>query len=50
MEFYACNEHVEEAIDHIVDECETAPQLEKVEERLAQCSFCQDQVVYKISG
>ncbi len=50
MEIYACNDHVEEAMDEIVDELEVAPQLEKIAENDVTCFLCSEKAVYKISG
>lgn len=50
MERYACMNHVDEAMDDIVDELEVAPQLEKVTESSETCFLCDEKAVYKISG
>lgn len=50
MKYFACHEHVEEALDHIIDEKETAPNIVQVEEKNVPCSFCRNKAVYKISG
>lgn len=50
MEILSCIEHVGEALDHIVDELEVAPQLEKITEQVATCFLCEEKAVYKISG
>ncbi|WP_332632452.1 CxxH/CxxC protein [Halalkalibacter flavus] len=50
--YYACNEHIEVAIDMVVDEEELAPVVEKVEtskEPLStSCSFCDSAAIYSV--
>lgn len=51
--YYCCEEHVELAIDSIVDEEEVAPVLEKLESNLnlsTSCFYCSEQAKYKVSG
>lgn len=51
--YYSCDEHIELALDIVVDEEETAPQLEKLdgEKQLSTtCTFCTKPAIYKISG
>jgi CxxH/CxxC protein (TIGR04129 family) len=51
MEF-ACEEHIELAMDIVVDEYEAAPIIEKVreEEQLSTtCSYCEKPAVYTIA-
>lgn len=43
-----CLEHTELALDIIVDECETAPQMEKIETN-ESCEFCQNKAEYIVS-
>lgn len=52
MKYYSCLEHVEEAMDHIIDESELAPILEEVEQSdlSTTCSFCSEKALYLISG
>lgn len=52
MEYHACLEHVEEAMDHIIDESELAPVLEEVnkEDLSTSCSFCSEKALYIIRG
>ncbi|WP_449621014.1 CxxH/CxxC protein [Robertmurraya sp. Marseille-Q9965] len=49
---YACEEHVELAIDTIVDEFETFPMLSKVEgeELSTPCEYCQNTAVYVVAN
>ncbi|WP_246589376.1 CxxH/CxxC protein [Desertibacillus haloalkaliphilus] len=47
-----CVEHVEIAIDEVVDEYHTAPVVEKLTEESVlstSCSFCSKQALYRIS-
>ncbi len=50
--YFACNEHIELAIDMTVDEQEQAPIIEKVEqtnESLSTgCSFCEKAALYTV--
>ncbi|OIJ17032.1 CxxH/CxxC protein [Anaerobacillus alkalidiazotrophicus] len=51
--YYCCENHVELAMDIVVDEQEVAPVLEKIEaknELSTTCHFCTDKAIYKISG
>ena len=50
---YSCDEHVDIAIDTIVDECETFPVLTKIsdEEKLSTpCEYCRNQAVYLVAN
>ncbi|MEQ2527883.1 CxxH/CxxC protein [Robertmurraya yapensis] len=49
---YACEEHVDLAIDTIVDEFETFPMLSKVEgeELSTTCEYCQNTAVYVVAN
>ncbi|MFO1442258.1 CxxH/CxxC protein [Bacillus sp. Bva_UNVM-123] len=50
---YSCEEHIDIAIDTIVDEYETFPQLTKVteEEKLSTtCEYCQNQAIYIVAN
>lgn len=50
---YSCEEHVDIAIDTVVDECETFPQLTKVsdEEKLSTtCEYCQNEAIYLVAN
>lgn len=49
---YCCEEHVDLAIDTIVDEFETFPVLNKVEsEKLSTaCEYCQSSAVYVVAN
>lgn len=48
--YTVCKEHVDEALDMIVDEEERIPQLEllKEEELSTTCTFCKEAAVYKV--
>ena len=51
--YFCCDEHIELAIDSIVDEEEVAPVLEKLncnEQFSTGCSFCEEEAKYKVSG
>ncbi|MGG3448858.1 MULTISPECIES: CxxH/CxxC protein [Bacillaceae] len=46
---YCCLEHAELALDIAVDEYETAPKIEKVEETIS-CEFCKNQAMYVVGN
>ncbi len=51
--YFCCEEHVELALDIVVDETELAPVMEKLEQEIqlsTSCNFCEDKAIYKISG
>ena len=45
---FACEEHVEIAIDEVLNESENAPKVEKVQGE--KCSFCDREATYKVFG
>ncbi|MEH7345872.1 CxxH/CxxC protein [Bacillus sp. JJ1532] len=50
---YSCDEHVDIAIDTIVDEYETFPMLTKIsdEEKLSTpCEYCRNQAIYLVAN
>ncbi|MCJ7842868.1 CxxH/CxxC protein [Lederbergia sp. NSJ-179] len=50
---YCCEEHVDLALDIVVDECEIAPTLEKIkkEENLSTpCEYCQNRSIYLVGN
>lgn len=49
---YCCEEHVDLAIDTIVDEFETFPLLSKVEaeELSTACEYCQNTAIYVVAN
>ena len=50
---YCCKEHVELALDIIVDEHETAPTLEQIEEELnlsTGCEYCESTASYIVGN
>lgn len=50
---YCCKEHVELALDIVVDEHETAPVLEKLETESklpTPCEFCQNAAEYIVGN
>lgn len=50
---YSCDEHVDIAIDTIVDEHETFPVLTKIEEEeklSTACEFCRNKAVYLVAN
>ncbi|WP_132747407.1 CxxH/CxxC protein [Scopulibacillus darangshiensis] len=53
MKHYCCLEHVELALDIIVDECETAPMMKALlnEEQLSTtCEFCDKPAIYLVTN
>lgn len=51
--YYCCEDHVDLALDIIVDEKELAPIMEKLDQEKqlsTTCNFCTEQAIYKISG
>lgn len=44
---YCCLEHIELALDMAVDEFETAPAMEKIEDEIP-CEFCKDTAIYMV--
>ncbi|UOE94111.1 CxxH/CxxC protein [Alkalihalobacillus sp. LMS39] len=49
MKFTTCLEHVEIAMEQIIDECEVAPTIEKIEELSTNCAFCNEDAMYIVS-
>ncbi len=49
---YCCEEHVDLAIDTIVDEFETFPLLSKVEaeDLSTTCEYCQNRAIYVVAN
>lgn len=50
---YSCEEHIDIAIDTVVDEYETFPQLSKVsegEELSTTCEYCRNQAIYVVAN
>lgn len=50
--YYACQEHIELALDVVVDEKELAPVINKIEDQTnlsTTCSFCEKEAIYTIS-
>lgn len=49
---YSCEEHVEIALDEVVDEYETYPVLSKVDvdNLSATCEYCQNAAVYVVAN
>lgn len=50
---YCCEEHVDLAIDTVVDEYETFPQLTKLEgdKKLSTtCEYCQNTAIYVVAN
>ncbi len=51
--YYACQEHIELALDVVVDEQELAPIIDKLtDEQIlsTKCSFCENEAIYSIKG
>jgi CxxH/CxxC protein (TIGR04129 family) len=53
MMYYACDEHINLAIDMTVDEQESAPIVDKVEQGgkmlSTTCSFCENEAIYRVN-
>ncbi|WP_227936924.1 CxxH/CxxC protein [Alkalihalobacillus deserti] len=51
--YFACNEHIELAIDMTVDEQESAPIVDKAgtnnDTLSTVCSFCENDAIYRVS-
>lgn len=49
---YCCEEHVELALDVVVDDFETAPKLEKLANNQLStgCEYCQKSAVYVVGN
>ncbi|RSK29165.1 CxxH/CxxC protein [Bacillus sp. HMF5848] len=50
---YCCNDHVEVAMDTIVDTYEVAPEINKVEQEnalLITCEFCKNSAIYVVAN
>ncbi|MCM2676420.1 CxxH/CxxC protein [Alkalicoccobacillus plakortidis] len=50
--YYACDEHIELALDVVVDENEVFPVMEKLTQEQAlstTCSFCEKQAIYSVT-
>lgn len=43
---YACEEHIDEAMDDIINENETFPVINEVSNK--QCSYCEKQCKYEV--
>ncbi|MEQ6376366.1 CxxH/CxxC protein [Bacillaceae bacterium S4-13-58] len=53
MNLYVCNDHVELALDKIVDEYETFPTLEKVDNSSSlstTCEYCGNKPTYIVAN
>lgn len=51
MNLPCCLEHVELALDIIVDECEVAPVINNVDNSERKtCEFCQNEATYVVSN
>lgn len=53
MKIYCCEEHVELAIDMIVDELETFPQLTQMEDEQnlsTACEYCRNTAIYVVAN
>ncbi|WP_209125183.1 CxxH/CxxC protein [Alkalihalobacillus sp. BA299] len=52
MKYLSCKDHVELAMEHIIDECEAAPNMEILSEQQklsTTCSFCEQEPIYRIT-
>ena len=43
---YACEEHIDEAMDEVINEKETFPVINEVEEK--KCSYCNTRAKYEV--
>ena len=43
---YACEEHIDEAMDEVINEKETFPVINEVEEM--KCSYCNNKAKYEV--
>ncbi|WP_028400741.1 CxxH/CxxC protein [Ectobacillus panaciterrae] len=50
MNILCCLEHVELALDIIVDEFETPPVIHNVDNSLETCEYCQNKAIYVVSN
>lgn len=53
MEIFVCEEHIEKALDRIVDEYETFPVMDKVDNSIGlstSCEYCQKGIVYMVGN
>ncbi len=51
MKIYCCEEHVELALDIIVDECEAAPILQKLDGfPQMKCGYCEKEAIYLVDS
>ncbi|WP_367613642.1 CxxH/CxxC protein [Halalkalibacter nanhaiisediminis] len=53
MMYYACEEHIELALDIVVDEQELAPTIDKITDKemlSTKCSFCENGALYSIKA
>ena len=53
MMYYACEEHIELALDIVVDEQELAPTIDKITDKemlSTKCSFCENGAFYSIKA
>lgn len=50
MKLPCCLEHVELALDIIVDECEVPPFIHNVDNSENTCEFCQNKATYVVSN
>lgn len=53
MILYCCQEHVDMALDEVVYECETYPQLTSItdqEQMTPICGYCRNQSIYMVSN
>jgi CxxH/CxxC protein (TIGR04129 family) len=50
MNISCCQEHVELALDIIVDEFGTAPVIHNVDNSEKTCEYCQNKAIYVVSN
>ncbi len=49
MKLYVCNQHVDKAMDVVVDEHETFPTFEEADIS-TDCEYCEDKAVYMVAN
>ncbi|MBM7704193.1 CxxH/CxxC protein [Metabacillus iocasae] len=52
MKIYCCEEHIELALDIVVDEIELAPVFEKIEneQQSSTCEYCSNEAIYVVGN
>ncbi|MFC0525982.1 CxxH/CxxC protein [Pontibacillus salicampi] len=51
MKLYVCQEHIEKALDVVVDEYETFPVMEEVNNEISTtCEYCGERSAYMVAN